>query len=551
MILLPLLALLAFSHAEIIITNPIIVQDYDMGANSSAVDWPNLPPNRVVAARTQRDVAANVSLAMQSFRGVDLQSVFFEPKNYNQSSFDTMQTLFDVGFNAFVLDLYYNNYTSTWGLCPESVINSANVTGVCDPHIFNLENFSQQLNQYVMRTNNALQTGPILILLKLHQFYYNSTDFSTNSTLISNVIVQNVIQPYTIDNQQLPTLANLLLKMQKRVLIVVIEASDWLLENWVPEPSLFYSTDLEPSWGNQITMSEANFISIDYFTQSSLQCNSEINKSNTSSIQLTYDSSSDPFTPESFWSALICGYSPIINHPINDAKDLAPYVDVSLWSWAPFQPSASKSDLLASGSFTGLLTSYSKKRDLASNENTTAHQASITSNAQQDQFINRCAVVTKAGWVATSCLNKFHSLCRDKSNKTDIRLTSEKSDYINAPDKCGDIGDGDFVIFTPTTPVEQLVAMERIPPGEPALWIDLNSLSSENCWVVGIYTNCPYQVVISKRVFAEMIIPSSIMASVLFLMIFAFQFDRQPVLNNRRSWRKAYMAIEDPDGKPI
>lgn len=540
----PLLVLLALASTQALVSNPLIDSLAFFGSNSASQShyWPNVSSAHVVAQRTQRDVAANVSIALNSFYGVDLTNVAFESAGYNSSGLAATKTLLDLGFNALVLDIYYNNYTSEWGLCPQSMLLKNSTNTRCDPATLNLDSFANTINTFLVATNNVLQTNVMLLLFKLHSISVSSDQSnSTFSSISTSLNLQSVVLPYTINVEQLPTIDTLLTKLKSRVLPIVLELD---VPNWTPELQLFYSSVLQPSL--ESALSPENFISIQYQSQDTTTCDITAMRGNTSSIQLAYDTATDPFSTQSYWSAIMCGYCPVLSHTPAKLTDLAPFLDVSLWSWAPFQPSQGTTDLMDSDAFREILGyGTADKTSLLKDVNSTV----ATDEDDEDVFVNRCAVLTSAGWVATSCLNKFYSLCQSKVDDQEIVLSNDKSDYIHAPDECSSMGH--YKLYIPTNSLDQLQAIEMIPHTDQALWIDLNSLSTENCWVVGIYSFCPYQLVVSRKLFAEMIIPNSIVAAALLGLIFLLQFDRQPVIRNKKHWKKLHGEVNDPDGVPI
>lgn len=568
-----ILLFVALAMAEIIAENPLIADRPYFTENDNSVweTWPVLSSNKVVADRTQRDVSANISIALNTYIGVDMKQVVFESIGYNTSALLSTENLLNVGFNAFVLDVYFNNYTNDWGLCPQSIMEMNEMTNSsliktdekpCDVSTFNFDSLTTTFEKFILLTNNILETNPLLILLKLHQISYKSKEYATNSSFLSyDFTGQDVLDPDYVISGELPTLNTLLRKMQRRVIPIIIESD---MQSWYPEPGMFYSTALKNTLPHASTLSPSNFISLKYEDHSLSVCDIDTVRGDNSSLLIAHDSDEVPFTEESFWSSIMCGYSPIISHSVTNLTNLSTFLDVSLWSWAAFQPTSGNMDLMNSADFLNILnydgdddsskTLMWKSMDLHNGTNSLTNSSITDSNIEDeddggDLFVNRCAVLTSAGWIATSCLNKFHSLCQNKKVPSEIKVTEDKSDYINAPDKCSNMGG--YKLYVPNNSIDQLLAIDKIPAGEPAVWIDLNSLSSENCWVVGIYTDCPYQIVVSKKLFVEMMIPSAIMAFLLFVLIFLFQFDRQPVLQNKKYWRKAYAEVDDPDGRPI
>lgn len=556
-----------------------------LAAYSQANEWPNLSRNRAISIRTQRDISANVTVDYNVAPGVDLDSVLFEPYGYNADSLEYFRTLMNVGIQSFVINLYYDERDKNWLLCPKDKIikqSASRNISECESSTFNLATLISTLNQFLTSTNNDLDINVMFLLLKLNSFSFNRNQTILSSFTDSNVtslsstfsMIEKVVWPANIAGSTLPTLNNLLFKLSQRVFPIVLE------NNLPPNSTYDLSGDqatLFSSTKNSLSdqsMPGFQALNMDIQKVDELRCQYGDVSSNASSLGFSYDTNATPFTLQSYWTSIQCGYSPILNHSFGNISDISIYLDASSWTWSPFQPTVTNFDelnianLFANITDRDLLLAFPNASSdsvnasrssnvIAPNKNDTETGSSgdvdddDDDDDDDDEYINRCAVISKLGWIATTCDRKLYAVCVNTKNSSDYVLTTERKSYMKADIECKSI-DEKYELALPRNVLEQQYIMSMIPPHENTLWINLNSLSSENCWVVGLNSNCPYQVVVSKHIFVQMITPSTVMAFLLFVLLFVLQFQRLPVHKNRKHWRKLLneKLKNDYDGVP-
>ncbi|KAG7922320.1 hypothetical protein KL905_002342 [Ogataea polymorpha] len=464
----------------------------------SVVGYPELQSNdtaavRAIAMRTQRDVMRNNSIIDTAVYGIDLNRVVFDQFGYNSSSLSVFQDILCTGVQALVLNLYYNEALKDWGLCDLS--SNTTSLGCQDPGNFNISAVVTSINTVLAKTDTGVNKNIFFLLLNLFSTFNKDSKFRTGIGVLSSSIAElsYASSPALLGELDTVNLNSFLFGDKNRAIPVILS------NNLYTNTSYNLSPDLN-------TLYQANTtIPITYSPNDNLTCSAP------KSFQFAYDTPANPYDNNSFHNALVCGYSPIISQRSQDLSQISKLLPYSMWSWDAFQPN--------------LTISRSLKRRNDSSE------------AKKDDYLNRCGIVTPTGWKATSCHLDFQVACADRLNSTRIKLTSDKFTYFEAGAACSQL-DGDYVFTVPSSPLEQRTLINLLG-GERSAWIDMNSLSSSNCWVNGgPNAVCPYQPLVSKTIFKEMISLASAIALVLLLLLLIVQMDRLPVHRNRSHWRR-------------
>lgn len=549
----------------------------ELAAYSQKNEWPNLSRNRAIAIRTQRDVSENVTIEYSIAPGVDLSTVVFDPYGYNPGSLDTFRVLTNVGVQSFLLNLYYDETNKNWLMCSkEKIIEQVNTDNYteCNVSNFNITSFIATLNQFLVETNNDLNINLMFLLIKLNSFTVSPNELIPSNLTDSGIMslssifstIVKVVSPLDVDNNELPTLHNLLFKLSKRVFPVIIE--DNLPSNTtysLADDKYTFFTSKDSKTSASVSL---NVLDMEIESEDDMECQTLETVYNSSSLHFAYDSEDVPFTIQSYWESIQCGYSPIINHAFSNISDFSTFLEVSLWSWSPYQPTVTATDELSISSLFSNLSNrgmpdyiinseFSNTTNLphimenTSSTNTGNANGENNDDNDYDEYDNRCAVLSRLGWIATSCERKLRAFCVSSTNSSDFAITSDKNTYAKANMDCKSL-DEKYELAVPRNALQQEYMMSIIPAGENVLWINLNSLSSKNCWVVGIDTNCPYQAVVSHHIFIQMITPSSVMGILLVIIFLAMQFQQLPVYSNRKYWRKLLneKLKNDYDGVP-
>ena len=522
----------------------------------------------VVASRTQRDISMLVPIGQTNNMGVSLNTVLFEKVGYNSSSLDYIRQLLDGGLQTWMLDLYYNNATSNWQLCPapfpqNSSTNAYETRTVrwnnrdyhCQPS-FTLDLVMQEFRSYFMSTNTNIAVNLIQIMFNLYDFDFSESKNKTiaskelknyatfsnygNSTLNSSLssVSDMLYTPQDLTTYQktqsgtgisafyntsafdFPLSQTFLLNDYKRLITYVAE-------NKVPKSALGSNDE------NTIFFNE-DFADISYTSDESLleRCGSrtlsDFNKrSLNSNFRTVMDNENVPFPHSSFRKYVTCGYSPILNASrysipnkpaTTDISDiLTYYFPRSYWSWAPGQPH-DRQHTANTSSF--------DKRDYKSSDN---------------QMARKCVTLQESGFVLSNCYEEHKFACQKFNSPNEWKISVSSDTYFS--DDYGDCPEG-YLFNVPQLSIEvDSLRQEVANSGEKyPIWVDLNDITVANCFVTGgPYAQCPYQRTVSGRRLVELIAPSFVVALVIVVLIFIEKIFRvNPVQTNRkRYWRRA------------
>ncbi|KAF6010416.1 hypothetical protein HII13_003191 [Brettanomyces bruxellensis] len=485
--------------------------------------WPNLSSTRAVAIRTQRDISENATIIDDVVVGVNITSTVFESFGYTSESLAEINTLLDVGVQALYIDLYYNEYSRDWSLCPlESLITNRTSERCESPQTFNITSLIGVINNFISLTDNVLNTNPLYLLISVHSIVYTKSKYITEIHYLESEFqnLNNLITPSHLNITSIPSLQEMLFTDNLRTLAILIN-DDLLLNTTYKENSglntMFISSSLlgTQRW-KQIS---DNYPTLPVAWKDIDDINNVTISNDTSSFRFTY--SRGDISLDTFVRSIKLGYSPIISQIFSKLSDISVYLEYAFWSWAVYQPTF---------------------------ENT----GSTTDETSSDiAKLERCAIITTSGWKVVKCGGRYRVLCQNSEKPDTFAVSKVSSDFLTASESCYDIG-SNYVIAVPTTVFEQDKAIAVIPSTDTGLWIDVNSLSSSNCWVKGLSTVCPYQKTISKMIFIRMITPGAVIAFILLLLLILLQFNRVPVHQNRRRWRKLTQeqAAKEVEGVP-
>lgn len=545
-----------------------------LSEQAQIITWPILAPHRANAIRAQRDISANSSVLDTVGSGIALKTVLFEPLGYNSSSLDSLDILLNVGVQTFLLDLYYNEATHSWLLCPESKIAESMSnpnTSECIADDFNAYNLVNTFNSFIKRTNNDININTMFLLLRLHSIYVASNRTSDQKFIQSNVTsldilaqTNKVATPEQFLVTGVPTLHTMLFRYFKRVFIVILEnlltPRTTMQQLGDFEDYFFVSSTLDKKNSSNKTLEDFYSLQIQFELALQNNNNSTVEESQRDAVSFCYDSAESPFSYKYYWNSIMAGFTPIINHPFTTLSEISTYLEFSSWAFSPLQPTLTQideldiPDLFDSDGLLGgnLITSTSYITQLQQT-NSSISLSELERLHQSDlmEFDNRCAALTRFGWMAVDCTRKMKFLCQNVHNRSDYVWGDVPRNYMKAASYCS-IQLESHQLALPSNVYENRKVMDLIPENENYIWINLNSLSTRDCWVEGLNNNCPYQNVISKRIFAGMISPSAAVAFFLFVLLILMQFQRLDVHRNRRHWKKVMnqSSKSDFDGVP-
>lgn len=200
-----------------------------------------------------------------------------------------------------------------------------------------------------------------------------------------------------------------------------------------------------------------------------------------------------------------CGIMPFLNQSLASATadknplPYAAYLRSTLWSWAPGQPLN-----ITRGSSTA----------------------------------NRCAVMTSSPypgrWEVADCSNRYRAACQDPGRPYYWEVSAGASSFESAENLCR----SPLRFAVPHTALENahlFATLERSSePNEP-LYIDLNQLDTEDCWVIGINGTCPYLQSTDTNRTRIVVVPT--VAAVIIFVCAAFTFFIKCASNRREDRR--------------
>ena len=487
--------------------------------------WPNLSSTRAVAMRTQRDISENATITDEIVIGVNLSSVIFEQFGYNSDSLSDINTLLDVGVQALYIDLYYNEYSRDWALCPLESLITNNSSKRCErPQTFNITSLIGVINNFISLTDTVLNTNPLYLLISVHSMVFTESKYITGIHYLESAFhaVNNLVMPSDLNISSMPSLKKLLFTDNLRAFAVLInddlQVNTTYKENSDLNTIFISSTLLGTQRWKQISHNHPTLPVI--WKDINTIDNETISNTTESSFRFTY--SDDNLTLDRFVNSIRTGYSPIISQKFTKLSDISTYLEFSSWSWAIYQPTF---------------------------EN--AGSASDEKSSSEIAKLNRCAIITSSGWKVAKCGDKYRILCRSSKRPHTFAVSKLYSNYLTASELCYNLG-SEYDIAIPNTAFEQDKAIKMLSSFDSGLWIDINSLSSSNCWVKGLNAICPYQKTISRMIFIRMITPAAVIAFILLSLLTLLQFNRVPVHQNRRRWRKLAQdhIANDVEGVP-
>ena len=210
-----------------------------------------------------------------------------------------------------------------------------------------------------------------------------------------------------------------------------------------------------------------------------------------------------------------CGLAPTLNFTLNGTADTnyllyQNFTQGTIFGWAPGEP----------------------------------RNASMTSNTEEsdDQF--RCVVLDSSDayrghWRVTNCQEKYRSACRVGGSPFQWRLSSSEELYTNAPSVCPSGSE----LGMPRTALENRYLYEHILQDletqrkksfRNGVWINLNSLDVQDCWVTsGPNGSCSYQNDQNERHDREVLIPT--IAALIVLILTALTIVVKCNVNRRNS----------------
>ncbi|GME80594.1 unnamed protein product [Ambrosiozyma monospora] len=231
-------------------------------------EWPDISGQRIVAIRAQRDISKNITIASNQVLGVNLTETLFKNIGYKADSLQYFQQMLNTGIQAFAIDLYYNEHSGDWGLCPGSrwVTNSTKLR--CDDAaIFNITSVVSNLNTYLASSTTELNTNTVYLLFSLNSIDVNRQESITGVHSLNDAFssLQYAVSSSHLSPTLVPSLNTFLFEELHRVVPIIVTNNlkhnttyDFNTEAGYPNPKIFL-----PNATTEISM-EAPEVHIDY-----------------------------------------------------------------------------------------------------------------------------------------------------------------------------------------------------------------------------------------------------------------------------------------------
>ncbi|KAH7072049.1 hypothetical protein BKA63DRAFT_516843 [Paraphoma chrysanthemicola] len=218
-----------------------------------------------------------------------------------------------------------------------------------------------------------------------------------------------------------------------------------------------------------------------------------------------------------------CGITALLNQTLADTTadknplPYAAYVHSTLWSWAPGEP------------------------------------LNATSKGNDD--LDRCVIMSTSPlpgrWRVTDCSGRHRVACHLPGEPYNWEISAEVSDYNNAASACR----SPYQFSVPHTALENAHLLAAIRnnqanANEP-IFIDLNAINVQDCWVVGLNGTCPYLSTADMNRTRIVVVPT--VAAVIIFVLAALTFFVKCASNrteNKRGRRRRMVGGWEYEGVP-
>lgn len=142
-------------------------------------NWPDLSDRADLALRAERDIAMDIPIDQHTPFGISANRLIFDIQGYSTDALGTLRTALNVGIDAVMLDVYWNEYTGRWQLCPAPIPQSATNnrsetvlvswkgnTYKCQPSFGDLDVYTT-LRDYLRLLNTNSQANVVQLVLNL------------------------------------------------------------------------------------------------------------------------------------------------------------------------------------------------------------------------------------------------------------------------------------------------------------------------------------------------------------------------------------------------
>ncbi|TPX46131.1 hypothetical protein SeLEV6574_g03393 [Synchytrium endobioticum] len=496
------------------------------------------------ALLNQRDIASVLPIDRALWYGLELKTVLFASNQITTANLKSVAEPLAAKYQRLVVDLYWDAQNKDFQMCPApypSVIPSptptmlaataAAVTGTattsrapsptstgtdsfiagynCSNSIRTLSDLLPYIASYMSDTSSRLAANVVFLVFNLHDLGITPTAgaAATTKTLSSTLLA-------TIGNSSIYT----------------------------PQDLAKHRSSVNDTWGfvspYYVTSSSGNITSTSngwpvaqYLTLTGKRLLVAFGTNTISSA--VYDTAVDANTI--FSATALASVSVLTTDTINTLTNCSrPTRSISMTGTGSFD---SEHFRLVPGT-TGLSYSFVQIQDSALTPFTQAEDLAATIwtwDVNEPSNKGRCAVLKKSNgrWAAADCDGRYAVACRSISDPYQWVISGGQEYHWNGDSLCP-MG---YRFAVPRSPIESTFLYNALAgTSNDQIWIDYNSNSLKNCWVVGGNTKCPYYD-------SALIIPDIIAASLregLLVVVVAFIFLIWQV-RRQASWRRIRM----------
>ncbi|RKP30939.1 hypothetical protein METBISCDRAFT_26984 [Metschnikowia bicuspidata] len=566
---------------------------------AAALNWTTFYSSYAAALVAQRDLAVLIPIDQISSVGVSLNQVVFSQMGYTWLALPVVRSVLQQLVGVLVLDVYFNEYTAQYQLCPAPIptdvtVDAFNVAKLlwqgrtvhCLVDMAPSEVFSS-VAKYLAHSNTNIEANVVQIAVQLRtiarvdsedgrnlsrdaseahgsrfdakarETNYNSLLPATGSKTLSDIVLPCLDYLYlaplaentdvyddfaTADGaagyaSKYPTQQNFLFQLSRRLIAYLLNAPS--SRGSVPYP--FSETD------RKVFLVPDNSTFHPWVGSTS-------DSQWTSAIQKPYSA----YNASHFWN--------LAQHTqfrLAFDSDAAPFSNDTLRFYAQsgFTPVINSSAFFAphSANETAVVSAMT---DIVPNsfwawapEQTREISALPPDDPQWAVYVStqdstRCVTIQDKGWVVSNCYSQFRGACRSYTDPFTWTI-SEKINLYFMSVTTYSCPTG-FFFATPRLSLEQyaLQAMLQTTGVRHPVWVNINDVYLEGCFVTSWpYAECPHGKGLNTTSLILRIAPSLVVSlAVLILIAAGYMFVKTPIQSNRtRYWKKVIARYNEND----
>lgn len=539
--------------------------------------WPDYQLKSVnLLAQSQRDVAAQVPINFVTNPTISLTAACFGDRSYNGVDGSLcLSNLLTIGYRRIIIDVFWSHQRRRWQLCPVTLPSkpsgSASVQHNLGPYTcddgMGLSTIMNLLREYFRETEEATERQMLYIILNIHAArdpnapnqpsrHLSSQELPSGGSLLGTLFRQeltpfiytpadlrhdrsNLNESWFRDTTSLTHPMNGFFTVEEKDNGIQTTPDGWpceayfftrrdwrLLVGWGSVDSqmqgydfasdrnvIFSSNEITNHISTTVTSSGSGLQSECFFDPDKTDIgavNASWAETNlATNLTLSYE------TSLLLRNATACGFSPVINVTLNGKSadvDVDPYRNLSMssaWSWALGEP----------------------------------QNISILPNADSifdPNRLFRCAVMdinSTGHWRAGNCSDEYRAACRVDGSPYSWVISDDRSEFSDAVDLCPS---GTF-FDVPRTGLDNSylyqAAQTTLGGEEKFIWLNLNSLDVQYCWVLGgVNGTCVYTADAADVRRKTILIPT--IAAIVILLITALTLFIKCNANRRTSRRR-------------